>query len=35
MTRLRSAVAWLFIILVALFLTQPTVECDSSRTKRA
>ncbi|MFC5476946.1 hypothetical protein [Massilia suwonensis] len=26
MTRLRSAVAWLFIILVALFLTQPAVE---------
>lgn len=24
--RLRGAVAWLFIVLVALFLTQPTAE---------
>ncbi|WP_168710063.1 hypothetical protein [Massilia sp. Mn16-1_5] len=29
MTRLRSAVAWLFIILVALFLTQPTAQQHS------
>ena len=29
MPRLRSAVAWFFIILVALFLTQPAAEQHS------